>query len=391
MTISFPKNAILYKVGGCVRDAILGVASTDTDYVVVGASPESMQAAGFQQVGADFPVFLHPLTHEEYALARTERKNGQGYHGFSTYSAPDVTLEEDLSRRDFTMNAMAQDLDTGEIIDPFKGQEHIALRLLHHVGSAFAEDPVRVLRGARFSAKYKMAFHPDTWAMMKDLVASGEMNTLVHERVRVEFEKGFQGPNPQVMWNVLNYLGALSLLVPKEMANPKVYDVVKKLPRSAEPAHMWGALMHASFPNASLDTYKKLMQDYKYPKESVYVAMTLQHRASIGKNPSLQDCVEYWTKTDAKRQKEAWPEVQSICAALGWPSPSPQAWAQLDAACRNIDEASKVKALRALGGNLAQQLPSVLFDARVEQALHDCPSFPRADNRDFVDASLENH
>lgn len=378
MNVNFPSTATIYKVGGCVRDAILGVESTDTDFVVVGVSPQAMLDAGFQQVGADFPVFLHPETHDEYALARTERKSGQGYHGFSTYAAPDVTLEEDLSRRDFTMNAMAQDPRTHAIIDPFNGQEHMAAKVLRHVGPAFAEDPVRVLRGARFAAKYGFDFHADTWALMQQLVETGEMKTLVPERVRVEFEKGFAGPNPVAMWDALARLGTLDTLVPAAMASKDVYGLIAKLPAGTEPAHLWGALMHAAYPQGSLDDYKALMQKHKYPSESVYVATTLQNRAAIGQSPSMQECVRYWTKTDAKRQTKAWPGIQTLANALGWATPSAEQWTALDGVCR-IDEASKVQALRALGGNIAKDLPNVLFDARVEQVARVLPNFPRVD------------
>lgn len=381
MTILFPSSAIVYKVGGCVRDAIFGIESTDTDFVVVGVAPQAMLDAGFQQVGADFPVFLHPTTHEEYALARTERKSGSGYHGFSTYTAPDVTLEDDLSRRDFTMNAMAQDPSTGVIIDPYNGQQHMADKVLRHVGPAFADDPVRVLRGARFAAKYGFDFHADTWTLMQTLVDTGEMKTLVPERVRVEFEKAFAGPNSVAMWSTLERLGTLDRLVPPKMANTAVYSLIAMLPSTTEPAHLWGALLHAAYPNATLDDYKQLMQKYKFPSEAVYVATTLQNRAAIGKTPSLQDCVRYWTKTDAKRQTKAWSGIQALAETLGWNQPSQALWKKMDSACR-IDEASKVQALRSLGGNIAKELPSVLYDARVEQVSRVLPGFPLADSPD---------
>lgn len=388
MNVNFPTTATIYKVGGCVRDAILGVESTDTDFVVVGVAPQAMLDAGFQQVGADFPVFLHPQTHEEYALARTERKNGQGYHGFSTHAAPDVTLEEDLSRRDFTMNAMAQDLVTGAIIDPFNGQKHLAAKVLRHVGPAFAEDPVRVLRGARFAAKYDFDFHADTWALMQQLVDTGEMKTLVPERVRVEFEKAFVAPNSMAMWKTLEDLDTLSSLVPPGMARKEAYGIIEKLPPTTEPAHLWGALLHAAYPTASLDDYKSLMQKYKYPSDAVYVATTLQQRAALGDSPNAQDCVRYWTKTDAKRQTKAWSGIQALASTLGWDTPSQKQWQALDNVCR-IDEASKVQALRALGGNISKELPSVLFDARVEQLARVLPGFPHAGIHDLTDVPVQ--
>lgn len=166
----------IYLVGGAVRDALLGLPIKDKDWVVVGATPQGMLDAGYQQVGRDFPVFLHPQTREEYALARTERKSGSGYTGFTCYAAPDVTLEADLQRRDLTINAMARD-DNGEIIDPYNGRDDLENRLLRHVSPAFSEDPLRVLRVARFAARYAhLGFRiaDETMTLMRDMNAAGE-------------------------------------------------------------------------------------------------------------------------------------------------------------------------------------------------------------------------
>ena len=179
-----------WKVGGAVRDALLGRASGDTDWVVTGATPEQMVAAGYTPVGRDFPVFLHPTTKEEYALARTERSTAPGYHGFVFHAAPDVTLEEDLQRRDLTINAMAQD-DHGALIDPYGGQRDLAARLLRHVSPAFIEDPVRILRVARFAARLgDFSVAPETASLMCDMVANGEVDALVAERVWQEVARG---------------------------------------------------------------------------------------------------------------------------------------------------------------------------------------------------------
>ncbi|SUC28369.1 Multifunctional CCA protein [Providencia rustigianii] len=170
----------IYLVGGAVRDKLLGLPISDRDYVVVGTTPEAMLAKGFQQVGKDFPVFLHPKTHEEYALARTERKIGAGYTGFSCYSAPDVTIEDDLLRRDLTINAIAQS-DTGELIDPYHGVKDLKNRVLRHVSDAFLEDPLRVLRVARFAARYyQQGFRvaPETMTLMQSMVETGELSHL---------------------------------------------------------------------------------------------------------------------------------------------------------------------------------------------------------------------
>ena len=181
-----------YLVGGAVRDTLLGLEPKDKDYVIVGATPEDVEsliAQGFQRVGADFPVFLHPETGDEYALARIERKVGAGYNGFEAFTSPDLTIEDDLRRRDLTINAMAMDLETGELVDPFGGQEDLKNGVLRHVSEAFAEDPLRVLRVARFKARYGFEIHHTTLALMAQLVSSGELDHLTRERVWVEIEK----------------------------------------------------------------------------------------------------------------------------------------------------------------------------------------------------------
>ena len=203
-----------YIVGGAVRDRLLGLPVADRDWVVVGATPEHMQAKGFRPVGKDFPVFLHPKTQEEYALARTERKVGRGYHGFTFHAAPDVTLEEDLIRRDLTINAIAEDQD-GTLIDPYGGQADLAARLLRHVSPAFNEDPVRILRLARFAARFDFAVAPETQQLMCDMVENGEVDALVAERVWAELAKGLMGPKPSRMLQVLRECGALERLLPE--------------------------------------------------------------------------------------------------------------------------------------------------------------------------------
>ena len=205
----------IYIVGGAVRDELLGRPSADRDYVVVGATPQTMQAAGYRPVGKDFPVFLHPKTHEEYALARTERKSGHGYHGFTFHAAPDVTLKEDLARRDLTINAMAKGAD-GELIDPYCGQRDLQAKILRHVGPAFAEDPVRILRIARFAARFSdFSVAPETLALMRGMVASGEVDHLVAERVWQELAKGLMEDKPSRLFEVLRDCGALARLLPE--------------------------------------------------------------------------------------------------------------------------------------------------------------------------------
>jgi tRNA nucleotidyltransferase (CCA-adding enzyme) len=206
-----------YLVGGAVRDQLLNYPYTERDWVVVGATPEMLLAEGYQQVGKDFPVFLHPKTKEEYALARTERKTGQGYHGFAMDFTPDVTLEEDLYRRDLTINAMAQDLD-GNLVDPYNGKADIDNKQLRHISGHFAEDPLRLLRVARFAARYHhlgFGIAPETIALMESIVADEELLALTPERVWIETEKALKEPAPQVYFQLLYDTGALKQLFPE--------------------------------------------------------------------------------------------------------------------------------------------------------------------------------
>lgn len=213
----------IYMVGGAVRDRLLGLSVQDHDWVVVGATPEQMAARGFVPVGKDFPVFLHPETHEEYALARTERKSGRGYKGFTVHTSPDVTLEEDLARRDLTINAIAANAGwrgaaDGQpgLIDPFGGQRDLQARRLRHVTEAFREDPVRILRVARFAARFHdFSVAPETLALMRDMVAEGEADHLVAERVWQELARGLMEDHPERMFAVLRECGALRVVLPE--------------------------------------------------------------------------------------------------------------------------------------------------------------------------------
>ena len=229
----------IYMVGGAVRDALLGLPVQDRDWVVVGATPEALAAQGYVPVGKDFPVFLHPTSREEYALARTERKTAQGYRGFAVHAAPDVTLEEDLARRDLTINAIAQSED-GVLTDPYGGQRDIAARVLRHVTDAFAEDPVRILRVARFAARFPdFSIAPDTMALMQRMVTDGEVDALVPERVWQELARGLMAQQPSRMFEVLRECGALTKLLP-------------------EVARLWGVPQRAEY-HPEVDTGVHLM------------------------------------------------------------------------------------------------------------------------------------
>ena len=226
----------VYRVGGAVRDKLLGWPVVDHDWVVVGATPEAMRQRGFKPVGRDFPVFLHPHTAEEYALARTERKSGHGYSGFEVYASPDVTLEEDLSRRDLTINAIAQGPD-GQLTDPFHGQQDIEQRLLRHVSPAFSEDPLRVLRTARFLARYAhlgFTIAPDTHTLMLEVSQSGELGHLAAERVWIETEKALGEPNPEQYFTTLNACQALVTWWPELVEGETLTAALAEIPSAPE-------------------------------------------------------------------------------------------------------------------------------------------------------------
>ncbi|THF64619.1 multifunctional CCA addition/repair protein [Pseudothauera nasutitermitis] len=250
-----------YVVGGAVRDELLGLPVRDRDWVVVGATPEDLLARGFRPVGKDFPVFLHPETHEEYALARTERKTGRGYKGFAFHTEPDVTLEEDLARRDLTINAIARAED-GTLVDPYGGRADLAARCFRHVGPAFAEDPVRILRVARFAARFAdFAVAPETLALMRGMVSSGEVDHLVPERVWQELARGLMEASPSRMIRVLRDCGALARILPEvdrlfgvpqpEKYHPEVdtgehvLRVIDRAAAAGQPlAVRWACLLH---------------------------------------------------------------------------------------------------------------------------------------------------
>lgn len=246
----------IYLVGGAVRDSLLNYPHKEKDWVVVGATPQQMLELGYQQVGKDFPVFLHPETKEEYALARTERKSAKGYTGFTVHASPDVTLEEDLLRRDLTINAIAQD-DQGVIIDPYNGRADVENRILRHVSDAFVEDPLRVVRVARFVARYHhlgFTVAKETMQLMQDIVKSGEIEALVAERVWTETEKALSEKNPQRYFEVLRECGALQIIMPEVdnlfgVPQPEIYH-----PEIDTGIHTMMCLYQSARLNTDIDT-----------------------------------------------------------------------------------------------------------------------------------------
>ena len=251
-----------YVVGGAVRDELLGFSVKDKDFVVVGSTPEAMVAAGFKPVGKDFPVFLHPITHDEYALARTERKTAKGYKGFVVHASPEVTLEEDLARRDLTINAIAK-ADDGKLIDPFNGLADIQSRTLRHVSDAFAEDPVRILRAARFAARFtEFNLAAETMMLMCQMVQAGEVDALVSERVWQELAKGLMEAKPSRMFEVLRECGALQKILPELNCLWGVPQPAQHHPEVDTGVHVMMVVDYAASQNYSLPIrFAALMHD----------------------------------------------------------------------------------------------------------------------------------
>lgn len=257
----------IYLVGGAVRDRLLGRTVKEKDWVVVGATPEDMLTRGFKPVGKDFPVFLHPDTNEEYALARTERKTGKGYKGFVFNADPSVTLEEDLVRRDLTINAMAQ-TENGSIIDPFNGQKDLQQKLLRHVSDAFAEDPVRILRIARFASRFPdFNIHPDTYQLMQTMVNNGEVDALVPERVWKECYRALDEPAPWRFFETLAECNALPIIFP-EIKSHNIAALKAVVPMSEDGPTRFAALLCS----LTLDAVKKLCKRITAPKEYQEIA-----------------------------------------------------------------------------------------------------------------------
>jgi tRNA nucleotidyltransferase (CCA-adding enzyme) len=340
----------IYKVGGAVRDRLLGRPVTDIDWVVVGATVEQMQAQGYRPVGADFPVFLHPHSGEEYALARTERKSGRGYGGFTFHASPEVTLEEDLVRRDLTINAMAED-EQGRITDPYKGQQDLKDRVLRHVSPAFAEDPLRVLRVARFAARYAgLGFQvaPETLALMRELSESGELQALTAERSWKEIVRALMEEQPQVFIQVLRDCGALKQLMPEldvlfgvpqpAAHHPEIdtgvhtLSVLEQAARHNQPLTVrWACLLHdlgkgltpeeewprhIAHEHRGLKAIKAVNQRFKVPRDCQELALlvgeyhTHGHRALELKASTLLELLQ---RFDVYRRPQRFEEFIAAC------------------------------------------------------------------------------
>jgi tRNA nucleotidyltransferase (CCA-adding enzyme) len=293
-------NVRCYIVGGAVRDKLLGRPGADRDWVVVGATPDYMLQRGFRPVGKDFPVFLHPKTHEEYALARTERKTAPGYHGFSFHAAPEVTLEQDLLRRDLTINAMAED-EQGTLIDPYHGLADLRAGILRHVSPAFGEDPVRILRVARFAARFGFRIAEETLQLMRDMVAAGEVDALVAERVWQEMARALMEDTPSRFVRALRECGALARVLPEldalfgvpqpEQHHPEI-DTGEHVLRALDQTAAQGAPLPARFAALMHDLGKALTPVQQWPRH-------LAHEAR-GETPLLELCERLRVPADCR-------------------------------------------------------------------------------------------
>lgn len=348
----------IYTVGGAVRDRLLGLVPGDRDYVVVGASPEEMLAAGYTQVGKDFPVFLHPKTHEEYALARTERKTGHGYHGFSFYAAPDVTLEEDLARRDLTINAMAEDAD-GRVIDPYGGQNDLRAQVLRHVSPAFAEDPVRILRLARFAARFpQFTVAAETRALMQQMVRAGETKHLVAERVWQELARGLMAEAPERMFAELEACGATADLFP---AITHVDGRLNAAARAGLPLPARVAIWLAA---CSPEQVHALAERLRLPTDCRDLAMLLvRHQVNLMQADALsaEDRLETLERCDGLRRADRFKMLLNTLPILGASSDIVDHWLKIQAAASSVDAGAIALAVRT-----QNHIASRIRDARIE-------------------------
>jgi tRNA nucleotidyltransferase (CCA-adding enzyme) len=368
----------IYLVGGAVRDRLLGLPVKDRDWVVVGATPEAMLALGFRQVGADFPVFLHPHTHEEYALARTERKQGHGYHGFTVYSAPDVTLEEDLKRRDLTVNAMAQ-AESGEIIDPFGGQQDLQNRLLRHISEAFAEDPLRILRTARFAARFApkgFEVHPDTLQLIQAMTNAGEVSHLVPERVWQELQRALHEASPVTFFEVLHRCGALIELLPEFAAQPvrqqalaALQQVHQNLPDATTAQRMAALLLPLS--SAQANNRATLLKAPKACQELATLACALRCSSAMNATHSQNELAEQLL--EALNAADAWRRPERLQQALQLLRTTLPLQNGLDLALQQIRLQQLAESLQAAAGVQAKTLLAQGYRGpELGQAMNQC-------------------
>lgn len=393
----------VYLVGGAVRDKLLGYPTDEYDYVVVGATPEEMRAEGFTPVGKDFPVFLHPQTKDEYALARTERKTGHGYQGFSFNAATDVTLEEDLSRRDLTINAIAQ-LESGALVDPFNGQADINNKILRHVSDAFREDPVRILRIARFASRYHhlgFSIAQETQALMKTMVDNGEVAYLVAERVWKEFSRALGERSPHIFLNVLHECGALEVIMPQidfllsdktltpekplssstalealryacEVSDKNTIRLATLLHDLDEDAALNG---HSSLPNLSA-LCERLMIPNEY-RELCNLVIRYNKQCVHALSLAPEEILNLLVKTDSLRRPQRFTDFLLSCKAyaLSTNQDSDEKYSQVDFLTKALEVINSVTAQALLAQGLSGKM---LGDALTKQRINKLSIFKHA-------------
>ncbi|RUO32969.1 multifunctional CCA tRNA nucleotidyl transferase/2'3'-cyclic phosphodiesterase/2'nucleotidase/phosphatase [Aliidiomarina soli] len=322
-----------YLVGGAVRDELLGLDVHERDYVVVGATPDEMVAQGFTQVGKDFPVFLHPESREEYALARTERKSGKGYTGFDCYAAPDVTLEDDLQRRDLTINAIAKAAD-GTLIDPYQGQLDIQRRSLRHVSAAFSEDPLRILRLARFAARFEplgFSVADETWQLMQSMVAAEELGHLAKERIWQELSRSLLGPSPDVFCRILDELNAWPQLLGVNHWQPVSWSSLEVLRHSLQSEAdyrlniAYTIFAQAILSEGVISDDRELAATLRVPNECAELsALVTLLKQELEPTRLNADCANAVTKViqraDPIRRPERWQDLLTTLDLLDWGS-----------------------------------------------------------------------
>ena len=356
----------IYRVGGAVRDTLLGYPHHETDWVVVGSTPEEMIAEGYAQVGRDFPVFLHPDTKEEYALARTERKSGPGYHGFVVHADPSVTLEEDLERRDLTINAMAVDED-GVVTDPFGGQADLEAKILRHVSPHFVEDPLRVLRVARFAARYHhlgFTIAEETQSLMGEIVDAGELLHLSTERVWVETEKALGEQHPEVYWQLLAGCGALTVLAPELSISNGISALSRAAPYTQRADCRWAALL-SDLPEARA---REASERLKAPNTYSMLAARVSGGRSRIKTTlkGAPECMALLKALDALRREEPFEGFCETLVALEQHSSEAQTTIDLLRSARNA--AQQVKAADfAVQGLIGPDLGAAIKAAQIER------------------------
>ena len=377
----------VYLVGGAVRDALLGLPMQDRDWVVVGATPEVLLAQGYRSVGKDFPVFLHPQTHEEYALARTERKTAPGYRGFAVHAAPEVTLEEDLARRDLTINAIAVpqrsinadgslDIRTADFVDPFDGRSDLERKVLRHVTAAFCEDPVRILRLARLAARFAdFSVAEPTLKLMREMVLAGEVKQLVPERVWQELAKGLMENTPSRMFEVLRGCGALADLLPQvKLESDPDFRVLDRCARRHASLPVRVACLVLAMGDGEREV--GLFEQLRLPADCRELAeLALREHGRIDRSGALAalELLQLLERCDAVRRPQRFEELLLACECTAWVHPGPRRSSCAPrarlltalAAARGVDTHPVAEAALATGAS-GEEIGQLIQRARLE-------------------------